>query len=264
MHRVEPRAFLLGETQINQAGLQAYLDAVGAPEWGTNAPSDGEELVEVMGRACYRSFKPGLNANVKKVREGNDVYLKNITKTGHGSVLEHAVTNWMFYNVSRVFTHELVRHRVGTAISQESLRFVRLEDLGLWLPSEVEQYPELVKLFEETFETLGALQVRMAELLKLNDPKTPFPEKKKWTSLMRRAAPIGLATSIGFSMNFRTMRHLLVMRTSRFAEVEIRLVFQEVGRISRSRWPNIFLDFKEEVVDNLIEYTSPFVTIQAA
>ena len=33
-------------------------------------------------------------------------------------------------NVSRVFTHELVRHRAGSAFSQESLRYVRLTDIG--------------------------------------------------------------------------------------------------------------------------------------
>lgn len=54
-----------------------------------------------------------------------------------GSVIEHHVTNWIFADVSRVFTHELVRHRVGTAFSQESLRYVRLNDLGLWLPPQI-------------------------------------------------------------------------------------------------------------------------------
>lgn len=261
MHRVTPQVFLVGETKILSSGLEAYLAHVGAPDWTTNTPSDGERLVEVMGRLCYRSWKPGMNPNVTKVREGNDVYLANIIKTGHGSVIEHAVTNWIFADVSRVFTHELVRHRVGTAFSQESLRFVRLEDLGLFLPSEIEADPALVSMFEKTFQDLGDLQRALAVHLKLDAPGLPFDVKKKLTSAMRRLAPDGLATSIGCSMNFRTLRHLLVMRTSRHAEVEIRLVFDRVGQICRERYTNVFADFTREEVDGYGEWTTPNVKI---
>jgi thymidylate synthase (FAD) len=118
MEFVQPKVFLVGETRIVEDGLQAYLAHVGAPEWTTDATSDSERLCEVMGRLCYRSFAPGLNPNVTRVREGNGPYLGNIVNVGHGSVLEHASLNFIFADVSRVFTHELVRHRAGTAMSQ--------------------------------------------------------------------------------------------------------------------------------------------------
>ncbi|MEK7139315.1 MAG: thymidylate synthase (FAD), partial [Patescibacteria group bacterium] len=94
MHRVEPRVFLIGETKLISEGLSEYLNFLGVPEWDTNAPSDIEKLTEVMGRMCYRSFKPGLNPNVTKVREGSDKYLGNILNTKHGSVIEHGVVNF--------------------------------------------------------------------------------------------------------------------------------------------------------------------------
>src|SRR3989344_2984732 len=109
MHRVTPRVFLVGETQVVQEGLAAFLTHAGVPEWTSDAPSDSERMVEVMGRLCYRSWEPGLNPNVTKVREHNSDYVANILKTAHGSVLEHAVLNFIFADVSRVFTHELVR-----------------------------------------------------------------------------------------------------------------------------------------------------------
>src|SRR5262249_35164562 len=160
---------------------------------------------------CYRSWAPGLNANVMKVREGNAPYLANIIKSGHGSVLEHAVSNWIFADVSRVFTHELVRHRAGTAFSQEPLRYVRLTDLGLWLPPEMSSDPKLVELFETTFKSLEEIQLRMAEHFKLDDPAGNFAFKKKITSAMRRLAPIGLSTAIGVSFNMRALRHVIEM-----------------------------------------------------
>src|SRR3990172_4075932 len=134
MRSVEPKVFLVGETQTVEDGLREYLVHIGVPDWGTDAPTDSEELIEVMGRLCYRSFEPGMNPNVTKVREGSEAYLGNILQVKHGSVLEHPTLQFIFADVSRVFTHELVRHRVGVAISQESLRFVRLTDIPFWFP----------------------------------------------------------------------------------------------------------------------------------
>ena len=243
MHRTEPQVFLIGQTQVEEEGFQAYLNYAGASEWKTDAPSGGEKITEAYGRMCYRSWAPGMNANVTKVREGNDVYLNNILKSKHGSVTEHAVTNWIFADVSRVFTHELVRHRAGAAYSQESLRYVRLTDLGLWLPEEIND-PKVVALFEKTFEDLEQLQLELAKVYDLDNTKN-FHFKKVITSAMRRVAPIGLSTCIGASFNFRSLRHIIEMRTAAGAESEIRLVFDKVARIAKQKWPNIFADFKQ-------------------
>lgn len=242
MRRVTPKVFLIGESCINQGGMSSYLDYVGASEWMSDAPTHAEKISEFYGRLCYRSWKPGMNANVTKIREGNDKYIGNIIKVKHGSVLEHAVTHWVFADVSRVFTHELVRHRAGCAYSQESLRFVRLTDLGLWLPPEIEGDPYLTDLFERTFRTAEELQKEMAERLKL-DEEDNFGVKKRITSAMRRIAPDGLATTIGATFNFRALRHIISMRTDQHAEAEIRLVFDKVAAIAKARWPNVFKDF---------------------
>src|SRR3990170_9070183 len=193
MRRVEPKVFLVGETRVVEEGLQAYLEHLGVPDWQTDSPSDAEKLIEVMGRLCYRSFEPGLNPNVTKVREGSASYLGNILKTAHGSVIEHPMMNFIFADVSRVFTHELVRHRAGVAISQESLRFVRLDDLGQWLPTVIVEDETATEIFVKKFEHLEHLQHVLAEHFHLDDPGTPFHRKKIVTSAMRRIAPEGLA-----------------------------------------------------------------------
>ncbi|MCL5016363.1 MAG: FAD-dependent thymidylate synthase [Patescibacteria group bacterium] len=254
MRRVSPKVFLIGETRVIDEGLDAYLKHVGAPEWTTDAPSDAEKLTEVCGRLCYKSFKPGLNQNVTRVREGNDKYVGNLVEVGHGSVLEHAVVNFVFADVSRVFTHELVRHRVGTAISQESLRYVRLTDLGLWLPTVIASDSAASQMFQEIFEYLEKIQLKLAEMFNLDGDKVPWQVKKLVTSAMRRIAPIGLATSIAWSANHRTIRHVLEMRTAPEAEEEIRLVFGKVGELMLARYPNIYGDFTVEVVEGLSCY----------
>lgn len=251
MRLVEPQVFLIGETTVIQDQLQAYLAHVGAPEWNTDAASDGELLVEVMGRLCYRSWRPGLNPNVTMVRQGNAGYVANLLGSEHGSVLEHVMLNFVFADVSRVLTHELVRHRVGVAYSQESLRYVRLTDLGLWAPTVIRENEHAVEIVVRTFEKLERLQRELSEVLGLDEAGAEFATKKKATSAMRRIAPIGLATTIGFSANLRALRWLLQLRTAPSAEEEIRRVFGMVGEIVTTRYPNVFADFEVTMEEGL-------------
>ena len=254
MKHVEPRVFLVGETHVNHDGLAAYLDHIGIPDWSTDAPSNAERLIEIMGRLCYRSWIPGMNPNVIRVRKSNEDYINNIVRVKHGSVLEHAVCNFVFADVSRVFTHELVRHRAGTAVSQESLRFVRLEELSAWMPSVIREDPESAEIFVKTYEQMEELQRVLARRYGIGEPKTDFHRKKIVTSAMRRLAPDGLATTVGWSANMRAVRWALEMRTAPDAEEEIRLVFGRVGEIVTRHYPHVFADFSVEIAEGLPWY----------
>lgn len=144
MRETTPQVRLIAEPKIRWDAVQSFLESIGGDDWyyrvkgddfrdGPDA-SDAELLVEFAGRRCYRSWAPGLNANVTQVRSDSAKYAENILSSKHGAVLEHAQFTFDFHDVSRVFTHELVRHRAGVAISQESLRYVRLTDLGFRIP----------------------------------------------------------------------------------------------------------------------------------
>ena len=65
---VEPKVFLIGESQVNREGLQDFLDHMGVSEWTSDAPTDAELLTEVYGRSCYKSFGTELNPNITRVR----------------------------------------------------------------------------------------------------------------------------------------------------------------------------------------------------
>ena len=249
MHRVVPRVFLVAESRVVEEGLSAYLDHVGAPGWKSDAPTDAEKLIEVMGRVCYRSWEPGMNPNVTRVRDRNDEYIANILKVKHGSVIEHPMMSFILADVSRVFTHELVRHRAGVAISQESLRFVRLTDIGMWLPIELEEDKIAYEVITSTVRTIEEAYATLVEYFGLDGEGMKFKDKKIWTSRFRRIAPEGLATTIGWSANPRAIRWVLENRTYPGAEEEIRMVFGMLGDIVVARYPNLFGDFKK-VNDN--------------
>jgi thymidylate synthase (FAD) len=203
-------------------------------------PPAAELLVEFAGRLCYRSWEPGLNPNVSRVRGDRDEYFANILASGHGSVLEHATWTFALRDVSRAFTHELVRHRAGSAFSQESLRYVRLVDIGFRVPPALEPLRGHVL---SVVEQLEELQSTAAHALGIDAEGVPFAVKKEVTSALRRLAPIGLSTDIVWSANARTLRHVIEMRTAPGAEEEMRLVFDRVARTMLAEAPLLFQDF---------------------
>ena len=135
LHRGGAEVHLIARPQLDYDEIARYLADVGGSSWLERLDrgeldevlNDPQNLAEFAGRLCYRSWEPGLNPNVTRVRTDQTAYLTNILASMHGSVLEHVSFSFVLHNVSRVATHELVRHRPGVAISQESLRFVRLK-----------------------------------------------------------------------------------------------------------------------------------------
>jgi thymidylate synthase (FAD) len=251
MHETTPSVFLIARPSVNVDGMRGYLEDVGGTSWLERRLSeaegsllnDSELLVEFGGRVCYRSWEPGLNPNVTRVRTDRQEYFANILSCGHGSVLEHANYSFALRNVSRVFTHELVRHRAGSAFSQESLRYVRLTDIGFRVPPSLEPIREQVL---NIVEQLEEFQVSAAAELGLDEEGTPFRLKKEITSALRRLAPIGLSTDIIWTANVRTLRHVIEMRTSTGAEEELRLVFDQIARTMLAEAPNLFQDFARQ------------------
>jgi thymidylate synthase (FAD) len=247
MHETSPSVFLIARPAVDFEGMAGYLREVGGESWlkrrieeAEQGPNPGELVVEFGGRACYRSWEPGLNPNVTKVRTDQREYFANILRSAHGSVLEHANYSFAIHNCSRVFTHELIRHRAGSAFSQESLRYVRLTDIGFRVPPALEPVREKVLSIVEQLEEF---QVQAAEQLGIDAEGVPFHVKKEVTSALRRLAPIGLSTDILWTANARTLRHVIEMRTAPGAEEELRLVFDQIARLMIGEAPGLFQDF---------------------
>ena len=249
LNETTPQVFLVARPSLALDGMRGYLESVGGESWidrraGEAEAGDvnpAETLIEFAGRLCYRSWEPGLNPNVTRIRTDQRQYFENILRSAHGSVLEHASYSFALRNCSRVFTHELVRHRAGSAFSQESLRYVRLTDMGFRVP------PALVPVRDQVVslvERLEEFQRTAADELGIEEDGVPFHVKKEVTSALRRLAPIGLSTDILWTANIRTLRHVIEMRTAPGAEEELRMVFDRIAEIMVSEAPNLFQDFR--------------------
>ncbi len=271
MKYVEPKVFHIAHTKMDMPGRNELLKHLGVSTWSTDAESSAERLIELCGRRCYRAFETDdvsvteQNPNLTKVRKGNKEYIGNILEVKHGSVLEHAYDTFAFEDVSRVFTHEIVRHRLCN-FSQESLRFVRPTSLSAYFPrvffdfgmkplDKDLQYGEgkclkkgtpicdaVRRIFTETFTELEQVQEVLVRLLGMNDAEKLFGDKKKLQSALRRLMPIGMATGIIVTANHRNWRHLIQLRTAEGAEEEIRFVFRKVAEIMADRYPAIYQD----------------------
>jgi thymidylate synthase (FAD) len=298
---LQPKTYLIGSTQLEHEGFEQYLKDTGQEDFlGSVAAarsigiSEGECLISFGAKLCYKSLVLGKNSNITRVRDipGN---VAGCIGMGHSSVFGHLCLNFVTTNCSRLFTHELIRHEVGTEISippldglhewsQTSGRYVRLEsvdivwdpilegceDLGVKLLCSVEDTIYLMECRKglrvpsplypdaDAYTWLQArrnLELRADEFKWVPNTKLNDTYKKQLTSAIRRFAVNGQVNEIMWSVNVRALRHMLQMRTSRFAEYEIRLVFNQVFDLVKDRFTACFADAKGEKVGGLVEIT---------
>lgn len=252
---VLPKTYLIGYTGVNLDSLMEYLKDTDQKQFlheideaRRNGINDGEILCSFYAKSCYASLTTKKNKNITKTRDIENNII-GILNSGHGSVIEHCSLNFMITNCSRVFTHELVRHRVGSAFSQTSGRYVRTDKLDVIIDPILEPAYDLV---EECRDYLEKWYKRVEERLDINNDKN-FDIKKKKTSAMRRMLPNGQANEIGVSLNLRSLRHLIELRTARHAEWEIRVVFNQIYKLVKEKYPVMFFDSKEQEIDGLLE-----------
>lgn len=262
MHIVEPKVYYIAEPKIDYDVLNEYLLDIGSTigedsnswlsnrRYGYEESNDPETLIEIMGRLCYKSWEPDLNPNVTRIREDQGEYLRNVIESRHGSVLSHTNVTFIFSGVSRVFTHELLRHMIGIRlnesgdaggenISQESLRFVRVNDLRFAMPGMFDDQDRLM-----IGNAIDHVE-RTAFILfdKYNTKGATFHQKKQVTDAIRYLFPQGMTTELGWTCNVRALRHVIESRTAKGAGAEIRKVFGLVAVEARKHLPLLLADY---------------------
>ena len=214
------------------------------PSYRILSPTDGIlEIVERAARCCYKSEC--------KIAEGTAAPLvRSIIKRGHESVIEHA-TIMVHFCVDRGVSHELVRHRIAS-YSQESTRYCdyspdgRSAGLNFIIPPWIEFQPgdnygnfqrtKLAKAFapedlvwydamiyaEETYNRLRSMG---------------------WEPQQARAIlPNSLKTEIVATLNLRSWRNCLRLRTAPEAHPQMQQVMRPLLDELKARVPVIFDD----------------------
>ena len=180
---------------------------------------DAERLIEAAGRLCWDTQD--------KVGTTPDRIQKWI-EIGHESMIEHACATF-YIRASRVLTHELVRHRLAS-YSQRSQRYVKEEEPRYIVPPEIKESKQYAhERFEEVMKTCWEAY---GELL----AKGIKPE------IARYVLPNACESQIICTWNFREIRHIIKLRTSKRALPEIRTMANEIRRIVKEIAPQVFED----------------------
>lgn len=192
------------------------------------------QLVEFAGRTSYQSRG--------KISDGSaEKFVRMLRDAGHESVLEHSAMTVEFNNVSRGFTHELVRHRL-VAYTQESTRRVDESEFRVVLPPDKHPDEKLVCL---DLPNGSRLEVSFRDWMGLNEQMYRGLRKRGWDAEdARQVLPIGIKSQIVATANFREWRHIFKLRTSPDAHWEIRRVMRNLLRDVKQRVPVIFDDIE--------------------
>ncbi|HXK32313.1 MAG TPA: FAD-dependent thymidylate synthase [Candidatus Paceibacterota bacterium] len=189
-------------------------------------------LIEIAGRTAYQSRGKISNESAEK-------FVEMLRKRKHESVLEHSCMIVEFDNVSRGFTHELVRHRIAS-FTQESTRYVDESDFKVVIPSNKDSNEKLVEL-----DLLGGgkIKVSFQEWMDLNEQMYRGLRKANWLPEdARQVLPTAIKSQIVITANFREWRNIFKLRTDSSAHWEIREVMTNLLKEVKKKIPVIFDD----------------------
>jgi len=169
-----------------------------------NAPN--EKLAEVAIRMCRGKKKVSLN------EPANEEIIRRVVDSGHESVAEHVMFTFRISGISRVTSHQLVRHRIAS-FSQESQRYADpLEsDKKYWavIPDSIIENKEALKLAQEFLQKTIEVRKKLDSLgIELEDSRYFLPNATK--------------TAIVMTMNTRSLWNFFNFRICSRAQWEIR------------------------------------------
>lgn len=184
----------------------------------------GEKVCGIASKTCVSENIPNVDDDVTKS-------LKSAMSSGHSAVLEHWTATFSIEGVSRVLTHQLVRHRLAS-FSQQSQRYVKVtgknNELGLnyitpysiWDIGLDYEYDELMDSIESFYDKMIARGI---------------PEEDA-----RYILPNACTTNIVVSMNARELRHFFKYRVCNRAQWEIRELAKQMLTLCKEVAPTIF------------------------
>ncbi len=194
-----------------------------------NFTRNPEETVAQSARLCYSDR--GIS-ELKEATVGDkaDKIIKKIMKLGHYSVLEHVSFTFGIEGISRVTSHQLVRHRIAS-FSQQSQRYVKVGGgQGYIIPESIKKNKkELFFKFQELSQSCFSFyQEMLAEGILAEDARYILPQ--------------AIETSIIFTANARELIHFFRLRCCNRAQWEIRELAISMLKLVKDIAPNIFED----------------------
>ena len=191
-----------------------------------------ELVIANCATTCYDSNPKDIEASRKMIR--------SLAKAGHEAMIEHAHATFKLSGVSRVLTHELVRHRLFS-FAQRSQRYVKENDPSFVIPDV---------LVDDNIANPTMQRAKDWFMKAMNDAWHAYkillecglkPEDARFV------LPNACTTEIIVSGNFREYRNFLKLRLGPRAQWEIRkaanIILDKLYEIA----PSCFEDLKNGI-----------------
>src|SRR6266702_2071669 len=235
-----PQLFVLARSELASSAKDLYSYFGAAEQSLRPSPHSAESVVEAAGRTCYLSFA---NSSGRSTTD----YIENLVRQGHESVLEHVSWTFVLTGVSRAFTHQMVRHRVGFAYSQLSQQYVDHRSIRFVIPSELLMKPGLLPSWKGAVLAQRQTYVDLVESLNSAQSNLGSRERvRSMRSAARSVLPNCVEAVIAVTGNARSWRHFLEVRGSTEGDIEMRRVCALLLSTLKQEAPNIFFDFAQQ------------------
>ena len=210
---------------------------------------DGEKLIASASKLCYSPV--GVSQIEEDLEEDKvESFLSHLMDMGHESPIEHVSFTFGVEGVSRTLTHQLVRHRIAS-YSQQSQRYVKLDQFEYILPPSIEKNPTAKNIFIHAMEEDQKYYEENTEILfndyinayleeGLSEKEAKRKAEKEAIEDARYVFPNACETKIVFSMNTRSLLNYFRLRCCERAQWEIReLAFQMLKEV-KNVYPILF------------------------
>ncbi len=190
-----------------------------------------DAIVAAAARICYSDISA---QDLLKTEENilSEKLLGSLFRSGHLSTFEHVSFTFAVDGLSRVASHQLVRHRLAS-FSQQSQRYVKMsldnssDDSSVIIPDSIKKNPEALEIFESQVKSSYAAYEKMLELgIAKEDARFILPH--------------GNSTRLVVTMNARELHHFFELRLCRRAQWEIHELARQMLVLCREKAPVLF------------------------
>lgn len=208
-----------------------------------------EKVIASAAKLCYS--KVGAEEILEGLTDEKvNNFLDMLVSMGHESPIEHVSFTFAAEGVSRVLTHQLVRHRIAS-YSQQSQRYVKLDQFEFIMPPSISGNDEAKDLFIKIMEEDQNAYNKITDILYKAHYEKLIQEGKNEKSAARLAEktsiedaryvfPNACETKIVFTMNARTLMHFFRHRCCQRAQWEIRELADKMLELVKETAPILF------------------------
>ncbi len=208
-----------------------------------------EKVIAMAAKLCYSPV--GVDEIEKNLTdESVEKFLNMLINMGHESPLEHVTFTFGIEGISRSCSHQIVRHRIAS-FSQQSQRYVKLNQFEYIIPPQIEKIEEAKKLFIESMKRDQEDYDRLVEMLFEKHYKELLAQGKNENQAKSQAEKIAIEdaryvfpnaceTKMVFTINVRSLYNFFEHRCCERAQWEIRELATQILKQVKEVAPILF------------------------